>query len=219
MELDMETFDRISTPTDARIATGFARINTAMRAKAWAQAAANGLTPTQADILRLLAARNAPLRLSTIAEHLSITPATASDAVTALVSKALVEKGRAADDGRAIALKLTAAGARLAASVPDWSAFLGAACATLDDKEQAVLLKLLVKMIRALQERGDIPVNRMCVTCKYFGPNESGNPDAPHYCHLVKAPFGDRHLRLDCPEQEEAEKSVQQRNWAVFAAM
>lgn len=214
----MTTFDRISTPLESRIATGFARINTAMRAKAWSQAAANGLTPTQADILHLLASRSASLRLSAIAEQLAITPATASDAVAALVNKQLVEKGRAPDDGRAIALKLTKTGARLAVTVPDWTAFLGAAADTLSKEEQALLLKMIVKMIRELQERGEIPINRMCVTCKYFGPNETGDPDTPHYCHFVKAPFGDRHLRLDCPEHEEAEKPIQLRRWATFAA-
>ena len=213
----MATFDRISTPLETRIATGFARINTAMRAKAWAQAAANGLTPTQADILHLLASRVAPLRLSAIAEQLAITPATASDAVAALVNKDLVEKGRAPDDGRAIALKLTKTGTRLAVTVPDWSSFLSAAAETLSADEQAMLLKMIIKMIRELQERGEIPVNRMCVSCQYFGPNESGNQDAPHYCHFVKAPFGDRHLRLDCAEHEEAEKTIQLRNWTTFA--
>jgi DNA-binding MarR family transcriptional regulator len=214
----MTTFDRISTPIESRIATGFARINTAMRAKAWSQAASSGLTPTQADILHLLASRNTPLRLSAIAEQLAITPATASDAVTSLVNKDLVEKGRAPDDGRAIALKLTKTGARLAVTVADWSSFLGAAADTLSKDEQAVLLKLIVKMIRALQERGEIPINRMCATCKYFGPNEHADPRAPHHCHFVKAPFGDRHLRLDCPEHEEADKTIQLRNWATFAA-
>jgi len=213
----MATFDIISVPLETRIATGFARINTAMRAKAWSQAAANGLTPTQADILHLLASRNVPLRLSAIAEQLAITPATASDAVAALVNKDLVEKGRASDDGRAIALKLTKTGARVAATVPDWTGFLGAAADTLSKEEQAQLLKMIIKMIRALQEKGEIPVNRMCVTCKHFGPNETGDPVTPHYCHFVKAPFGDQHLRLDCAEHEEADKPVQLRKWAIFA--
>lgn len=215
----MSTFDRISTPIETRIATGFARISTAMRSKAWAQAAANGLTPTQADILHLLASRNTPLRLSVIVEQLAVTAATASDAVSALVSKKLVEKGRAADDGRAIALKLTRAGAKLAASVADWTGFLAAAAGTLDEDEKAVMLKLIIKMIRTLQQRGDIPVNRMCVTCRYFAPNAHDNPRAPHHCHLVDAPFGERHLRLDCPEHEEAEEILQQRNWAAFVGV
>lgn len=212
----MGSFDDISTPIESRIAAGFARINIAMRAKAWAHAGANGLTPTQADILTMLASRNVPLRLSLIAEQLAVSAATASDAVTSLVSKGLVEKGRAADDGRAIALKLTKAGARMVATVADWSGFLGTAAETLDEAEKAQLLKLILKMIRTLQERGEIPVTRMCATCKYFGPNEHDNPRTPHHCHLVDAPFGDHHLRLDCPEHEEAEKTIQLRNWATF---
>lgn len=213
----MANFDRLSAPIESRIAAGFARINTALRSKAWAQAGANGLTPTQADILAMLASRNAPLRLSLVAEQLAISAATASDAVASLVGKGLVEKGRASDDGRAVALTLTRAGARTATTVADWSAFLGAAAETLDEQEKTLLLKLIVKMIRELQQRGEIPVARMCVTCKYFDPNAHDNPRAPHHCHFVGAPFGDRHLRLDCPEHEEAEQTIQFRNWATFA--
>ena len=213
----MNTFDHLSMPIESRIATGFARINTAMRSKAWTQAAANGLTPTQADILNLLASRNASLRLSAIAQHLAITPATTSDAVNALIAKGLVEKGRATDDGRAIALKPTKAGARLAVTATDWNSFLGAAAETLNEEEKTALLRLIIKMIRQLQMRGEIPVNRMCVTCRHFGPNEVDDPHTPHYCHVVKAPFGNRHLRLDCPEQEEAEPADQQDKWKVFA--
>lgn len=211
------SFDHLSTPIETRIATGFARINTAMRAKAWSQAASSGLTPTQADILHLLATRGASLRLSAIAEHLAITAATASDAVTSLVGKGFVEKGRAADDGRAVALKLTKTGARLAVTVADWSGFLSLAAETLSAEEKTQMLKLIIKMIRALQEREEIPLNRMCATCKYFGPNEHENPVTPHHCHFVNAPFGNQHLRLDCPEHEEAEKTIQWRNWASFS--
>jgi DNA-binding MarR family transcriptional regulator len=213
----MSQFDDISVPIESRIAIGFARIGTAMRGQAWERAVAQGVTPTQADILALLDARGSALRLSLVAEQLAISAATTSDAVSTLVSKGLVEKARAADDGRAIALSLTTAGAAMAAEVAGWSGFLATAAATLDATDQAGLLRLLIKLIRAMQERGDIAAARMCVTCKYFEPHRYKNPSLPHYCHFVKAPFGDRHLRLDCAEHDAADSATMQRNWAAYS--
>jgi DNA-binding MarR family transcriptional regulator len=212
----MSPFDDISVPIESRIAIGFARIGTAMRGKAWERSVAQGVTPTQADILALLGARGSALRLSLIAEQLAISAATTSDAVSTLVSKGLVEKARAADDGRAVALSLTPAGAAMATDVASWSGFLAAAATTLDAADKASLLRLLIKLIRAMQERGDIATMRMCVTCKYFDPHRYKNPTLPHYCHFVKAPFGDRHLRLDCAEHDAADSTTMQRNWAAY---
>lgn len=211
----MNDFDKISSPIEARISTGFAKINTAMRSKAWGHAAANGLTPTQTEILSLLATRSVPLRLSAIAQQLVITPATASDAVAALVAKGLIEKGPAIDDKRALSITLTEAGSSMAASA-NLSLFLGSATQLLSENEKVILLRLIIKMIRQLQDQGDIAVNRMCVTCRYFGKNQEHSVSKPHYCHLVDAPFGDQHLRLDCPEHEEAQLSDQIEAWQQF---
>ncbi|MFC5473618.1 MarR family winged helix-turn-helix transcriptional regulator [Paraherbaspirillum soli] len=211
------TFDSISTPIESRIATSFARIGTAMRSQAWELAVANGLTPTQVDILALLAARSSPLRLSVIAEQLAITPATASDAVSTLVAKGLAEKGRDAEDGRAIALRLSASGAKLSATVAEASGFLGLAVQSLGQEEKTQLLRMMIKVIRNLQESGKIPTSRMCVTCKYFDANRYVGSTTPHHCNLVSAPMGVYHLRLDCPEHSEAEPLVANRNWLSFA--
>jgi DNA-binding MarR family transcriptional regulator len=213
------TFDTISAPASERIATGLSRISTAIRHKAWQQATAHGLTPTQADIVALLAARQVAMRLSLIAEQLAITPATASDAVASLVAKELVSKVRAPDDGRAVALSLTASGAALAGNVSDWSVFMRMAADTLNVSEQTLLLRLIIKMIRAMQERGDIPLNRMCVSCRHFAPHRHADAANPHHCTLVDAPMGDRHLRLDCPEHaQQLDALQQQKTWRIFNA-
>lgn len=54
------------------------------------------------------------MRLSAVADGLAVTAATASDAVKVLVEKGLVQKTRSAEDGRAIAITLTAAGNAIA---------------------------------------------------------------------------------------------------------
>jgi hypothetical protein len=71
----------------------------------------------------------------------------------------------------------------------------------LSELEQAVFLRGLVKMIRKLQEQGQIPIAKLCVTCKFFQPNRYPDSDRPHYCSFVDAPFGDRELQIDCPDR------------------
>ncbi|MCS6954337.1 MAG: helix-turn-helix domain-containing protein [Bryobacterales bacterium] len=189
-----------SDPLPARLAAGLAKIGLALRNRAWREAGGRGLTPTQGQILALLARRAAPLTLGEIARELAVTPATASDAVEALRAKRLVRKGRSRQDRRTLAVALTARGRAEARRAASWADFLAQAAGELDATEQAVLLRALIKMIRALQERGEIPVARMCVTCRFFRPHRYPDPLRPHHCDFVNAPFGDRQLRLDCAD-------------------
>lgn len=156
------------------------------------------------------------MRLSEIADGLAVKPATASEAVTVLVAKGLVQKAKATDDGRAVALDLTAKGQREADSFASWPDFLLAAVEGFSASEQEVFLRCLIKMVRQLQEAGQIPISRMCVTCQFFEPNVYSDSDLPHHCKLVDAPFGDRHLRLDCPEHVAAAPETVAQAWRVF---
>lgn len=97
-----------------------------------------------------------------------------------------------------------------------WPDFLMAAVDGLSLAEQDMFLRALVKMIRGLQQRGQIPVSRMCTTCRYFQPGVHADPRAPHHCDFVNAPFGDRHLRFDCPEHAPTEAGTQERLWSGF---
>lgn len=107
---------------------------------------------------------------------------------------------RAADDRRAIAIRLTPERLKQAKQAASWPDFLINAVDTLSEEDQTVFFKGLTTIIRTLQEQNTIPVSKMCVTCHYFNPNVYDHPDHPHHCNFVNAPFGDRDLRLDCPE-------------------
>ncbi|MDJ0947971.1 MAG: MarR family winged helix-turn-helix transcriptional regulator [Alphaproteobacteria bacterium] len=212
-------FDQISQPLDGRIVAGLAKIGTALRSNAWKGAEALGLTPTQGEILALLRARaKAGMRLSEVADALAVRQPTASDAVAALVRKELVSRGPDPADGRAIALKLTRRGRTAADRIAHWPDFLLRAVDVLAPEEQAAVHLALIKMIRTLQVRGEIPVSRLCVTCRFFRPNAHDDPDTPHHCAFVDAPFGPRHLRLDCPEHEEAPAESRDALWTDFLA-
>lgn len=193
------------------IATGLHKIGLAIRSQAWQKAGQRGLTPTQAQILIILETREAQgakTIISDAAAALALTVATTSDAAAALTAKRLIAKQRGAQDARAVFLRLTSRGKRAARRAALWSDFLLEAAQTLSPEEQGVFLRALVKMIRGLQERGQIPVSRMCVTCRYFRPHVHQDPEKPHHCDFVDAPFGDRHLRLECPDYEAASQEA-----------
>src|SRR3546814_1625669 len=83
-----------------------------------------------------------------------------------------------------------------------WPDALLGAVEMLDDGERAAFLKGLTKMIGALQTRGTIPVQRMCVSCAHFRPNVHSDAATPHHCAFVDAAFGDASLRLDCEDRK-----------------
>lgn len=195
--------DPVSDSLEERVVSGLSKISMALKSQSWQNAGSQGLTPTQGQILALLKARGgAGVRLSEVAQALGVKPATASDAVSILVDKVLVQKQRAADDGRAIALTLTPQGEQQAQQIGGWSAFLIEAVADLSREEKQILLQILIKMIQKLQGRGQIPIAHMCVTCRYFHPHTYEDPRRPHHCAYVDAPFGEAELQLDCPDHQ-----------------
>ena len=113
---------------------------------------------------------------------------------------------------------MTTAGRHEAERAAGWADFLLAAVDDLTPEEQEIFYRGLVKMIRGLQTRGEIPVSRMCVTCRFFQPRVHADPREPHHCAFVDAPFGDRHLRLECPDHEAAPPETANANWERLTA-
>ena len=204
--------------TASRVVTALNKVALALRANDRTRSGRHGLHPTQAQILALLAARSGGLRLGQLAIQLGVTSATTSDSVTALERKQLVQRSPSPDDARAIQIDLTAAGSLEATAISEWPDAMLHVVDDLDDDEQALLLGLLVKMIRALQERRAIPAARMCATCQYFDPYAHAGSDKPHHCRFVDAPFADNDLRLDCVDHETASTEVQEATWVRFTS-
>jgi DNA-binding MarR family transcriptional regulator len=205
-----------SPPLDGRIAAGLHKLGLALKHQDWSRANEHGLSPTQGQILALLAA-DGTLTASEVGERLGIGLPTISEAVTTLAAKGLVRRRPDERHPRARLLHLTAAGRRLSVQTRAWPEFLTQAVGALTLVEQATLLTALMKMIRTLQEQGQIPVHRMCVTCVHFRPHVRDG-DRPHHCAFVDAPMGAPHLRLDCAEHESAAAEQQRLHWARFVA-
>lgn len=205
-----------SPALDGRIAAGLHKLGLALKHQEWSHANEHGLSPTQGQILALLAA-DGTLTASEVGERLGIGLPTISEAVTTLAAKGLVRRRPDERHPRARLLHLTAAGRRLSVQTRAWPEFLTQAVRSLTLVEQATLLTALMKMIRTLQEQGQIPVHRMCVTCIHFRPHVRDG-DKPHHCAFVDAPMGAAHLRLDCAEHEPAPAEQQRLHWARFVA-
>ncbi len=204
-----------SPPLTSRIAVGLHKLGLALRHQTWSQASNDGLSPTQGQILAVLA--GGALSTSEVAGRVGIGLPTVSEAVKTLVAKRLVRRTPDERHPRARLLHLTAAGTRLSVRTLAWPEFLTQAVGALSGVEQATLLTALIKMIRTLQEHGQIPVSRMCVTCIHFRPHVRGG-DMPHHCAFVDTAMGAPELRLDCADHAAAPAEQQRQAWTRFAS-
>lgn len=203
-------------PLPQRVAAGLSKIGLAMKHRAWKEAGIRRLAPLQAQTLSVLRRANQNVTVSAIAEQLAVSMPTISEVLQTLEKKGLINRDRSQSDGRVVNVTLTVKGRRKANETVGWQDFLAGVADQLPPGEQVVLLHMLIKMIRMLQERGEIPIARMCITCRYFRPNVYADPEHPHHCDDVDAPFGDRLLRIDCAEHEPATNAQANLNWNVF---
>lgn len=191
-------------PLPHRIAAGLQKLGQAMKHQAWQHANDEGLSATQGQILAMLVT-SGPLTGTELSERLGVTLPTISDSARVLVEKELVTKSPDPRHPRASLITPTARGRTLGARARSWVEFLADAAATLPANEQAAFYAGVLKMIASLQDQGLIPVEKMCVTCKYFRPHVRTGAK-PHHCALVDAPLGNGELRLDCPDHERGTK-------------
>lgn len=184
-----------------QLSDGLARLAALSRQEDWRAGEAEGLTPTQADILRLLIGRSKGVRLSVVASHLQVAQPTASDAATALERKGLAEKISDPEDGRAVLLRATIAGRALSRR---WPLSFGGFIDTIPASDQATMLGIVSRAILSLEREGRISSQRMCLSCRHFSPDAHPGSARPHHCKLIGAPIGAADLRIDCPEHEPA---------------
>lgn len=198
----MNVLEESDLPLAEKAAFALNRINVAMRAEDWEVTGELGINPTQKQILLLLSQTGTDLRPSEIAANLVISKPTVSDSIATLVKKGLLTKEKVLEDGRAIAVRLTPKGKRIAKRLNSSTQMIGELIGHLAKEEQSTLYSYLLKMIRQLQDSGRIPVTRMCNTCRYFQPNAHDSKSRPHHCDLVGVPLGSATIRIDCPEHE-----------------
>ena len=187
-----------------RLVTGLSKIGLAMKSRAWRRKGRQGIGPLQIQVLTFLRSRpNQSATVSTIARELSVKLPTASEVIRTLEHKRLVRRRRREIDNRVVTVHLTSLGAKAGHVENRWPEILASATENLSMQEQVALLTALVKLIRALQLQGEIPVARMCISCEHFRQHIHAESDQPHHCAFYNVAFGDQAFRLDCPEYVE----------------
>lgn len=211
-------------PVLSRLVYGIRKLADVLKNEAWLSGQSEGLTPTQGQILVLLRrSKRKGLRLTEIAGEMRITSATASDAVTALADKGLVEKKISPADRRAIAVCATAEGRQAGWKAMQWSNFMAEALQVLSNNEREVMMRGVSKALQALHLNGRIPAARMCLSCSFFEPGNSDDRDgrdergAEHHCNFGDFAFGDADLRLDCSAYSAAQGEEARKIWAAFS--
>ncbi|WP_432292529.1 MarR family winged helix-turn-helix transcriptional regulator [Rhizobium panacihumi] len=200
-----------------RIREGLSRLATVLRADEWDRAKSLGLNPTQLSILTLLEGRPQGLGVREIAVQLGVSQPSASDSINALERKGHVEKHPGMTDARSVSVRISKAGINLLRQ-EDGSDQIDKAIGALEDNRQEELLVTLVSMIRDLQERDAVPVQRMCTSCRHFDPFLHPQAEKPYHCHFVNAAFGRRELRVDCRDHEQADPTFRAATWEAFQA-
>ncbi len=198
------------------ILSGLERIAAWMRTAEWRSASERQLTPTQQRILEALDTRGTQT-VGKLADDLGVTQPTLSDAARALEAKELIARSPSPDDRRVTLLEINRKGQRLA-QLGHGNGALANAVAALPDADRTGLMRGVTGLIRHLQIAGEIPVQRMCVTCTHFRPNLHSDSANPHHCAFVGAAFGDASLRVDCGEHEQADAETERTAWSAFSA-
>lgn len=215
--MEKNLLEKTTDPLPHRLASALSKVSVSLKRRLWRDAASRQISPLQAQILAFL--RQRPTHGATVTDitrMLGVTMPTASDVIAVLVKRGLLRKIRTEADGRVFNVMLTVRGRRRAEQVMGWPDFLLWTAELLPVEEQESLLRTLVKLIKSIQERGEIPMARMCVTCAHFRPNIHADSQQPHHCALVDSPFGDRLIRIDCNEHEVADPQRQDRQWQAF---
>jgi DNA-binding MarR family transcriptional regulator len=183
-----------------RLTAGLTRLAIAVRDTGPAGA---GLERTlaQQQMLLLLHRRRAVYPLAELAADLGMPAEATHAAATTLAREGLVTIDPAPSFAPGqLRVALTEAGHAQAPQTLSWAADLLGELRNLDDAGERQLLSIVTRSIRQLQTHGEIPITKMCVTCRYFEGYAHPGTDEPHHCWLVDAPFGHLQLRVRCPE-------------------
>jgi DNA-binding MarR family transcriptional regulator len=190
---------------DELLAVGLVRLAVAMHEATDGHASGGPTTLVDQQVVLTLIQRGDPRSIEELASELGMS-------VTNLV-EAL---GRLRDDGMVrldpapsyapghVRVSLTEQGRALPVPLLNWAAHLLGRLNDLPAEEESRLLATVRQHIARLQRRDAIPTARMCLTCRFFQPYAHAGEPRPHHCALVDAPFGHTHIRVHCPEQQEA---------------
>lgn len=185
-------------------AIGLEQLASLVRAQSWKQDGTPALPPAQSAALRMLSGVREGMRASAIAARLGVSAASLSDTLKALEARGWIERRPDPGDGRAMVVRLTRGGKRLAEKLHSPLHGIGSLLEALDEADLGALLRSTQLLVHEAQRQGLATGLRTCLGCRYFRPHSTGRQDKPHFCAFIEQPFGDAELRTDCAEHAPA---------------
>jgi DNA-binding MarR family transcriptional regulator len=153
----------------------------------------------------LLASQLQSMFRSSLVRALDVCCSSLDDAIHQLVTKDLIHVHPTDLPSKDVLLTLEPAGALAAHCLIQWPHVLDSVLESLSPSTQEELYVHLLHTLLQLQEARQIPTSLMCLTCRHVRPRQyPENPEKPHHCAFVDAPFGDRDLQIDCPEHSDS---------------
>ena len=190
-----------------QLATGLTRVAVAVQAAE--RPAELERTIAQQQVLLLLSRRSEVYPLSELSADLGLTTHATMSAIATLAREGLVSVDPSPSYApHAVRIALTEKGRAQSPELLNWAADLLAELHNLDHEGQHQLLGVVAGHIRRMQREGQIPVTKMCVSCRFFDGYAHPGTDEPHHCWLIDKPFGHQYLRLRCPEGQPGEGPV-----------
>jgi DNA-binding MarR family transcriptional regulator len=164
----------------------------------------------QQQLLLLLSHRRDGYMLADLAADVGMTAPATESSISTLVREGLVVMRPAAGSPSDVLVTITDRGRAQAPELMHWASDLLAELRNLNEIGQRQLLHVVTGHIRRLQRQGQIPVVKMCLSCRFFDEYAHPGTGDPHHCRLVDAAFGHQLLRVRCPEQEPAAAGLPQ---------
>ncbi|MGC9670660.1 hypothetical protein ACNTMW_29460 [Planosporangium sp. 12N6] len=194
-----------------RLTTGLVRIAVAANRT---DGAGVERTVTQQQALLLLTRRARAYSLASLSTDLGI-PLPATQAALATLSREGLVSVRPdpSYSPHEMRAELTERGRAQAPEFRNWADALLTELESFGADDQRRLLEIVTNRILAMQRSGQIPITRLCVTCRFFDGYAHAGTAEPHHCRLVDAPFGYRQLRLRCPDQRPRPEPLPPEPW------
>lgn len=183
-----------------KIVVALEKISQIFRSLVWEKAKSFKLTPLQIQILVFLKYHNIEKSgVSYLSKELDLSKPTISDAILALSRKGLIERERSHNDNRQYFFRLTEKGKTLTKEIELFANPLKQIIQNFGKNEKLLLWEALILIIYESNQKGLIPLQRMCFNCKFY---ERGNDK--NFCKLLNKELSTEHIRIDCPEFTQA---------------
>lgn len=162
----------------------------------WQIAYKEGLTPTQIEILQIVASYPQST-VSHIAKELGVSKPTASEAIKALIEKDVLQAQNNFSDKRKKILILTKKGRRIAKKTEKLNILFLNSTKKLSLSQRKNLYKSLLFIVKILHEEGMFKLIRFCPFC-------ANRKDSPQpICIITNRPVSPENFRPNCPHFKE----------------